>query len=224
MKHDVTSYVGERIKYFRKLNKMTQKMLGEKLGVKHNTISSYENGTNELNLDLLFDIANIFDISVNELFPDPKVEYIPTSQANYSEYKYIPVSVAAGVLEDVEGLSKDEVQSINLPDDIMGDYAGRSDVWLMKVNGESMNKLIPHGSTIAVKNVRFEDLKDEDIVVFSYDNGYSVKRFRNDKQNERFIFRPESTETCFTDLVINYELSKKLKIYGKVVLSVVRLD
>lgn len=39
---DVSYYVAQKIKYYRKLRRMTQKELGERVGVKHNTISSHE--------------------------------------------------------------------------------------------------------------------------------------------------------------------------------------
>ena len=55
---NVSSYVAQKIKYYRKLKRITQKELGEKIGVKHNTISSYENGINQPEQDLLFKIAD----------------------------------------------------------------------------------------------------------------------------------------------------------------------
>ncbi|MFC2368192.1 MAG: helix-turn-helix domain-containing protein [Selenomonas noxia] len=67
---DVKSYTASRIREYRKLRGLTQKELGEKIGVKHNTISGYESGTNEPEQDLLFKIASALEISINDLFPD----------------------------------------------------------------------------------------------------------------------------------------------------------
>ena len=67
---DVRSYTANKIKEYRKLKRMTQKELGAKIGVKHNTVSGYENGTNEPEQDLLFRIANALEISINDLFPE----------------------------------------------------------------------------------------------------------------------------------------------------------
>lgn len=44
---DIKKYTSAKIREYRKLNGLTQKELGDKIGVKHNTISGYENGTNE---------------------------------------------------------------------------------------------------------------------------------------------------------------------------------
>ena len=65
----IKGYVASRIKHYRKAAGLTQKELGEKIGVKHNTISSYESGKNEPEQNMLFKIASALGISVNDLFP-----------------------------------------------------------------------------------------------------------------------------------------------------------
>lgn len=67
---DIKMFVATKIKKYRKMRHLTQRELGEKVGVKHNTISSYENGTNEPEQDLLFRIASALGISINDLFPE----------------------------------------------------------------------------------------------------------------------------------------------------------
>lgn len=72
-KMDISKYVGNKIKEFRKEKRMTQKELGEKIGVKHNTISSYEHGTNDAELNMLYAMANVFDKSIDDFFPSVNV-------------------------------------------------------------------------------------------------------------------------------------------------------
>ena len=69
MDTDVRQYTSRKIKEYRKLRGLTQKELGDKVGVKHNTISGYENGSSEPEQDLLFKIATALDVSINDLFP-----------------------------------------------------------------------------------------------------------------------------------------------------------
>lgn len=69
MSQDITKYVGQQIRKFRKAKKLTQKELGLKIGVKHNTISSYENGTNEPDQDMIFAIAHALEVNINDFFP-----------------------------------------------------------------------------------------------------------------------------------------------------------
>lgn len=71
---DIKEYTSAKIKEYRKLNGLTQKELGDKIGVKHNTISGYESGINEPEQDLLFKIANALHVSINDLFPNTTSE------------------------------------------------------------------------------------------------------------------------------------------------------
>lgn len=68
--HEIRKHVGRKIREFRKAEKLTQKELGEKIGVKHNTISSYEHGTNEPELDILYRMANVLDKNIDDFFPE----------------------------------------------------------------------------------------------------------------------------------------------------------
>lgn len=140
------------------------------------------------------------------------------------DYNFFDTSVAAGLPTSVEAFEEDHVEQIAIPDYAMGKYSGMTDIFFTKTNGDSMNNVIPSGSLIAVKKIEdFSELRNEDIVVFSNDNEFSVKRFFNDKQNKRLVFRPDSNNITFTDLIVNYDDAKDLRIYGKVVVYIVQL-
>lgn len=64
----VKDEIAKNILYYRKKNGLTQKSLSELLGVKHNAISSWENGTNSIDMDTLFNMCQIFNISISEVF------------------------------------------------------------------------------------------------------------------------------------------------------------
>ena len=95
---NVYSYVAQKIKYYRKLKRITQKELGEKIGVKHNTISSYENGINQPEQDLLFKIADALDVSINDLFPPTNYEPTNMKPATSDDMVRIPIigTIACG--------------------------------------------------------------------------------------------------------------------------------
>ena len=63
-------YVGQKIKMYRQKKKMSQKELGKLIGVGDSAISAYELGKNSLTLSIIFKIAKILDVKVNDLFPD----------------------------------------------------------------------------------------------------------------------------------------------------------
>src|SRR5699024_4397705 len=125
--------------------------------------------------------------------------------------------ISAGLPNDVEAIT--QADKITLPDDLMGKYAGNKDIFITRVNGDSMNKIIPHNSLIAVRPVPLENLKTGDIVVYRKDSEYAVKRLIID--NDKFIFKPESTDDRFYDDVVNNE--HDIVIKGKVVTYIVNL-
>src|SRR5699024_6137033 len=85
---------------------------------------------------------------------------------------------------------------------------------VLNVNGDSMDKIIPDGSLIAVKPVGLTELKNGDIVVFSNGYEYSVKRYY--KHDDKLVFRPESSNLAHYDQTysIIYSITTK-KIRGQ---------
>lgn len=226
MKKEISKYVGGKIKYFRKKAGMTQKELGDKIGVKHNTISSYENGTNEPEHNIIYSIAKVLEVSINEFFPVVTGEFVSKTVTNSfikdPEYPYYPTPISAGLPINVDGITEDDVEKISIPDCVMGKWAGHNDIYITRVNGESMNRIIPDESLIAIKPVELSRLKDGDIVVYNYDNEYAVKRYYN--HGDKIVFRPDSSDMSFTDQVIDPTNGIELKIKGKVVLWIVEAD
>lgn len=59
--------MGSNIRELRKRNNITQERLAEYLGVTYQTVSKWENGTSLPSISLLPSIANIFNISIDEV-------------------------------------------------------------------------------------------------------------------------------------------------------------
>lgn len=60
--------LGENIAYYRRLNAITQEELAQKLSVSAKAVSKWEQKINSPDITLLPEIANIFNISIDELF------------------------------------------------------------------------------------------------------------------------------------------------------------
>ena len=89
----VKEAVAQNLLFYRKRNQITQRELAEKLGVKHNSISSWENGINSIDIEILFRICNIFNISINDMFsrePVKREYYTETEQAIIRQYRAKP--------------------------------------------------------------------------------------------------------------------------------------
>ena len=59
--------LGENLKLYRENKNMTQTEVAEALGIKSATVSKYESGTLEPNIESLKKLAQLFDISIGEL-------------------------------------------------------------------------------------------------------------------------------------------------------------
>ncbi len=221
------NYISNNIRYLRLKSGIEQSQISELLGKKSTSaVSEWEKGIRVPNVGDLHDLANYFRVSLDDLVKkDLEMESLSYNSSNfYNEYKMFPVSISAGCLENIDGI--DTYDLVTIADEIMGKYAGRKGIIILKVNGESMNKIIPNGAYIVVdtNKTHVTDIKDRDIVVFANSEGYSVKRYINDVKNERFLFKPESLDDTYSDITVEYSESSELKLVGKVVKYIVSLD
>ncbi|MEZ2657238.1 helix-turn-helix domain-containing protein [Aneurinibacillus aneurinilyticus] len=76
--------LGERIKYLREKNGYAQKFIAEKIGVKNNTLSSYESDKRQPDYDTLQKIADFFEVSTDYLLGRTD-EPSPTHKASNDE-------------------------------------------------------------------------------------------------------------------------------------------
>ena len=66
---DINKYIGEKIRSFRQSKNITQEEVAEFLGVTTQAISRYELGDRKTDNDVLFRLADYFNVSVNDFFP-----------------------------------------------------------------------------------------------------------------------------------------------------------
>lgn len=140
---------------------------------------------------------------------------LPTQQ---NDYTYFPTAISAGLPINVDGQT--ESNTITLSDDLLGRYARDKSLIVLKISGDSMDKIMTDGSIIAIKPLPIETLKNGDIVVFSNEHEYSVKYYY--KQDDRLIFKPHSNNTDHYEQ--HYTVNDNITIHGKVVMYSVNLD
>lgn len=66
---ELKQYIGDKIKYYRKLNRMNQDELAKALNTTKQSISRYEKGIRKANQDILFKMCDIFNVSIDDFFP-----------------------------------------------------------------------------------------------------------------------------------------------------------
>lgn len=212
--------ISDRIKQLRKQNKWTQQDLANRLHVGKTTVSNYETGHSDPNIDMINQLSKVFGVSIGNLMGEPNDTVEMLGQAvTMNKYPYIDDYVSAGSPVNIEGMK--DVPNIYVPDELLGSYAGSKRLFFLKVNGESMNKIIPNGSTIGVISYdSINDIKNGDIVVYSTeDHSFAVKYFY--KEENKLIFKPSSTYHYYYDKV--FDINDNIRIIGKVVIYSVML-
>lgn len=205
---------GEKLEFYMREKGYNTSSLSKESTVAYTTIRSMlEKDLKNSSIDNVIKICKVLGIKVEDLLEnETNNNIVKFSEISSHKYRYYPTTISAGLPITVDGIC--ECGTIEMPDNIMGKYAGNKEIFFTRVNGESMNKIFPHESVISVKPITVEELKDGDIVVYSIGGEYGVKRFY--KVDDMLIFKPESNNPVFTDNIYN-AYNEDLKIQGKVV-------
>lgn len=211
----------DRLKQLMEKSNITQTELSKKTGITQSSISDWLRGKYLPKQDKVDVLARALDVTPAYLMgwkDDSKLEILGKVDVS-SNYPYIPFSVAAGSPISIDGIS--DMPSITIPNYLLGKYANNNDVIIMKVSGESMNKVIPDNSLIGViTNIDYRNLKNGDLVVFECNYEYSVKRFFD--AGDKLIFKPDSSDPSFADIVVNKD--ENTRIVGKVIMYSILID
>lgn len=222
---DLAIFIGNKIKHYRKINKLTQTELGKKLNVKKATVSHYENGIRTPDQDKLFELADVFGISIDDLFPPREFngilsiyeQLVPSRQAkvyNFAEFqleeqnKVIHIHKDNGdyVTETLRGylsagtgeLQLEEVlEEVEIPVEIIPEQ--HYDM-LLQINGDSMLPMFQDGERIFVRKIEDTgELRSGQIGVFIIDGeSYLKKAYKEDNQ-----LRLVSLNDKYDDLIFN---------------------
>lgn len=211
---ELKKYIGNKIKEFRISRGMSQDKLADLLETTKQAVSRYERGNRQANQDILFNLSNIFKVSIDDFFPNCEESNKSTS----NEYNYLPTAISAGLPINVDAIT--ESDTISLPNNVMGKWAGKKDILISSIYGDSMDKIMPNGSLIAIKPISLSELYNGDIVVFSTNGEYSVKHYY--KHDDKLVFKPNSYDDIFHDQT--YSVDDDVTIHGKVVLYIVEMD
>lgn len=197
--------------------------LAEKTGVNKSTISRYFNGTRKIPMDEIGKFAKALNVEPSQLLIEYELKdnhsIIKESSVSYdtSDIRTIDLygSVAAGALAIVDGVTELNVEELTISPQILGPYANCKGLFAIRVNGDSMNKVIRDGEIVIAKQQ--EQYKDDDIVIFSHNGEYSLKRYKPNEITDYVLFKSESYNDQFQNIIIPKDTNGELKILGKVI-------
>lgn len=217
--------ISDNIVFFMEQRGIDRNKLSSDLNISYTTVSDWINAKTYPRIDKIELMANYFNINKSQLVEENRAfKSLDSDTQDSDNYPLYDTGIAAGALADSGTFLENHDETITLSNSVMGKYASNPDIFVTYVNGESMNNVIPDKSLIAVKQINSVfDLQNGDIVVFRNGSGMSVKRFYNDENEKRLLFRPDSSDKTFFDMVVSYEDAEDVQIYGKVVVYVVNL-
>lgn len=123
---------GERIQKFRKELNMTQNELAEKLFISYQAVSQWENGVTKPDIDMLPKLANIFNVTIDELFNDEKVTRLKGLDLK-DDTLYIVVSKGDNIL-DIKDYHTNKIND-NVTIQIEGDLLNVYSSFSLKIDG-----------------------------------------------------------------------------------------
>lgn len=189
-----------------------------KIGVGKSAVTNWSKGLNAPDIELIAKIAAVYKVPLSDIL-EGKVK-TPLPNAENNKYVDIPLygSIAAG--RPIEMIESEG--TFPIPDrirEIWGD-----DIFLLKVVGESMNKILPNGCYAVIKPCKEVEYDGQPYAVCV--NGYdaTIKRVR--KLNNGFELVPDSTDPTFKSVIYDYgvEGTETITLIGRVVYFVLPYD
>ena len=106
---DLKKYIGNQIKTFRKSAGFTQDELAKRLNTTKQTISRYEKGDRKANQDMLFELCDIFGVSIDDFFPSQnEALQSPTASPIQSIYDQLEPNGQRKVITYAEKLREEQ--------------------------------------------------------------------------------------------------------------------
>ena len=107
-KEEIAIIIGKNIKQYRLQNGWTQQELGSKIGMSKNAIGNYEKGFRSPKKDTMFDLANAFNVSIDDLFPPIQKDPFPNTSSIKTIYDELKPPRQAKVLTYAEMQLKEQ--------------------------------------------------------------------------------------------------------------------
>lgn len=200
----------KRIKEVRGRLNLNKVEMAKKLKVAESTIRNWESGKSEPNFKKAREIAHVLDVDENWLIGvDDSSEVSQDDEVALNYYG----TVAAGNFETVPL----EDGSIKVPKSAFK-HAKAEDCFALKVNGDSMNKVLSNGSYIVIhdyRSVTTPVLNTSDLLLIRNGSGHTIKRVR--LTDTKIHFEPDSYIDEFKTETYDRDLSEDIEVVGKVI-------
>lgn len=195
---------GNILKKIRQENNLTQEELAKKINTSRSNIANYENDKNMPSIDMLEKLSKIFGCSIDYLLGKTAENSISISDKIYMcpVYGQIPAGEPNWAEECIEGRLPLDPNLMNIVDP--------EECYFLRVNGESMNKIIKNGAYALIRKADWVENGDIAVVLV---NGYDATLKKFSRQGDFVVLEPMSNDPTFQTQI--YTKDTPIKIIGK---------
>lgn len=186
----------------------SQQRLADELGTTQQTIQRYESGARDIKSSVILQLSETLGVTVSYLLGVS--DNAPSSCASSMQSVPLLGSIAAGTPIEMRAVDN----SFPVPARIMEQHPN---AFLLRVDGESMNRVLPNGAYALVDPCDDVEANGKPYAVCV--NGYdaTIKRVR--RLSNGFELAPDSTDPTFRSVVYDYgiEGTETITVIGRVV-------
>lgn len=204
---DLAIYAGNKLRYLRESKRLRQEDLADRMGIKKQTISRYETGERKMNQDVLFELAEIFNVTIDEFFPPRDVT---VKRPTNHRVDLVPIvgRIAAGTPTYAE---EDILGYMALPPE----QKKKDGLMYLEVTSDSMDMKFPVGSYVLIDTQTQIENGDIAAVKLNGEEATLKKvKFLDDSKSVMLI--PQSHNEDYYPTKVNIE-ETRLHLIGKAV-------
>lgn len=191
----------------------SQQELADKMETTQQTIQRYESGARDIKSSVLIKLSSVLDVTISYLLGLENASIPNNSTVDVPSYG----SIAAGTPIEMVEVKDSQPVPVRV-------HSRFPNAFLLKVEGESMNRILPNGSYALVDPNQKEPINGKPYAVCV--NGYdaTIKRVR--RLNNGFELIPDSNDPTYVPTVYNYNEpgTEPVTIIGRVVYYVLPFD
>ena len=200
-----------RLRFLRNEKGESLEKIAKFLNVTIQTISNYETEKRDMNPDTILKLSEYFGVSTDYLLGKSDARN-NTSNIDESDKKFYMCPVYGQISAGQPNWAEECIEGrLPLDPDLMG-IVNPEEHFFLRVNGESMNKVVRNGAFALIHK---QDMVDDGEIAVVLVNGYDATLKKFTRQGDMIILEPESNDDSFKTQV--YDKNTTIKILGKYV-------
>lgn len=191
----------------------SQQELADRMETTQQTIQRYESGARDIKSSVLIKLSAVLDVTISYLLGLENASIPNNSTVDVPSYG----SIAAGTPIEMVEVKDSQPVPVKV-------HERFPKAFLLKVEGESMNRILPNGSYALIDPAQKEPISGKPYAVCV--NGYDATIKRVVKLSNGFELTPDSTDPTFRPTVYDFNEpgTDPVTIIGRVVFYVLPFD